>query len=35
MKITVLDADTLGKDLDFSGLNELGNVDIYPMCVSW
>lgn len=31
MKITVLDADTLGKDLDFSGLNKLGDVVIYPM----
>lgn len=31
MKITVLDADTLGKDLDFSGLNELGETVIYPM----
>lgn len=31
MKITVLDADTLGKDLDFSGLNSLGETTIYPM----
>lgn len=31
MKITVLDADTLGKDLDFSSLNDLGDVVIYPM----
>ena len=31
MKIIVLDADTLGKDLDFSSLNDLGDVVIYPM----
>ncbi len=31
MKITVLDADTLGKDLDFSGLEEVGETTIYPM----
>ena len=31
MKITVLDSDTLGKDLDFSGLDEFGKTTIYPM----
>ncbi len=29
MKITVLDADTLGKDLSLAGLNELGEVIVY------
>lgn len=29
MKITVLDADTLGKDLDLSPFCELGDVDLY------
>lgn len=29
MKITVLDADTLGKDLDLSPLSEVGEVEVY------
>ena len=30
MKIAVLDAATLGEDLDLSPLNRLGEVDVYP-----
>ena len=32
MKITVLDSKTLGKDLDLSVLNALGEVAIYDTC---
>lgn len=32
MKITVLDAKTLGKDLDLSALNKFGEVTIYETC---
>lgn len=31
MKITVLDVDTLGDDLDLSALNKLGDVTVYPL----
>ena len=31
MKISVLDVDTLGDDLDLSALNQLGDVKVYPL----
>ncbi len=34
MKIVVLDAETLGKDLDLSPLNAVGEVTVYPLTSS-
>ncbi len=31
MKISVLDVDTLGDDLDLSALNQLGDIKVYPL----